>query len=735
MSDKITYGVGAHEPIFHRLRTGNSTAEEWERWKQETSRENLDLLAELGVTKVLIACSKGFGLEFEKPLVERAARFAEEGAKRGIRTNIYVQGFPVYYETFLLELPRAEAWLARRQDGDSIPWGGQTFRRWIDPTVREFWEYEKKLLEYILRQFTPCEVFMDNTSVHPSYTDSSRESFRDYLRARYTGDEAMRQFGIPGFDAVDLPRFDPVYYPPDAYRIVKDPILQEWARWRSRVIADFLGEMHALVHRLAPATRFNSGVGACDGLRYNQLFTHGMDFEDRLAVTDKSWMEESGWRPGVVEQAGGGLVVKDERHPDQAGAGEKRIRISTDARWWKIYSNYGGSGHGGFWGETDRASKLVALGHNFAFAHKAHHLGTVAPLAADRRMLDDIRDVVEWGNQHVAVLAGRETRVAPVAVWRGTSTLGFIRHTPVWEACAIEQMLFEQHLPFTILFDGGLERFCRSTAVSAVSTTGILPVSVAGVSPASSSGSSPANGIHGRDGHETHGQDAHATLILPGTQCVSDRQVQIITDFVQQGGRLLLLGPAGTRDERTRLRRKYAFEHLFGGQVPNLEHFGPPHWVPELNWGAMPGRLTGSFGKGQVAMVKTIAPVVPLDLTRDPYMPERQVMAKDILPPANEAAIMAELNNLCGPMPRVDAPRWTLAEYWRRGKDLLICLCNLHKKKDGGPVTVHLGPYQAKEVVLHALLENDARTAPVVDGQVRLARLERFVAVEVKDVL
>ena len=34
MAERITYGVGAHEPIWHRLRTGNTTADEWERWER-----------------------------------------------------------------------------------------------------------------------------------------------------------------------------------------------------------------------------------------------------------------------------------------------------------------------------------------------------------------------------------------------------------------------------------------------------------------------------------------------------------------------------------------------------------------------------------------------------------------------------------------------------------------------------------------------------------------------------
>ncbi|MFH1706554.1 MAG: hypothetical protein ABIF71_01350 [Planctomycetota bacterium] len=166
--DRMLFGVGAHEPIYHRLRTGNTTADEWERWRHKTSTENLDVLERMGVREALIACAKGFGLEAEKPLIDRAATFAEAAARRGISTNIYVQGFPVYYEAFLIETPEAEQWLGRRQNGDFIPWGGQTFRRFMDPTVPEFHAYEKRLPAYILERIKPGIVFIDNTTPPPS---------------------------------------------------------------------------------------------------------------------------------------------------------------------------------------------------------------------------------------------------------------------------------------------------------------------------------------------------------------------------------------------------------------------------------------------------------------------------------------------------------------------------------------------------------------------------------------
>ncbi len=694
MADRITYGVGAHEPIWHRLRTGNTTADEWARWEYETSRENLERLRELGVTHAHIACCKGFGLEQEKPLIERAARFAADAARFGIATDIYIQGYPVYYESFLAEVPEAEGWLARRQDGDFIPWGGQTFRRWMDPTRPEFQEYELRLFDYVLSRFRahgvmPSHAMLDNTVPPPFWSASARLSFREHLRRTWAGTDLVREFGIPSFDCVDLPHFDPVYFPADAMRIVKDPLLQEWARWRSRVCCSFVAQVRDLIHAQAPGMTLHTSMG-CESLRYNTLFIHGVDFEERLAACDHPGMEESGWRPGVNGDAGSIQVIMDERHPDAVPEREQGVRVATDSRWPKIAQNYGRPTGGGFWGEFDRESKLVALAHGFTFAQHASHLGSLGPLAAPRQLKDDIADVIAWGDRHISVLAGRENRVAPIAVWRSTASLGFIRHRPVLEACIVEQMLYENHLPFTILLDGGLERFLAGRRL----------------------------------------------LVLPGAACVSDAQVRLISDFVAGGGKLLLLGETGTRDERTRLRRTHAFAHLFGTAMPDLERIGPPHWVPELDFGRVPATLRARHGQGEVALVRRIALVREPDLTRDPYMPERQVMTKDVLPPANEAEIMTLIDDLLGDgVVRAEAPRTTLVEYWKRGRDLVACFANLRKGRDGGPVTLRLGDLTAAHAEVHQLLVDEPVRVPVHDGAVRLDALPRFAAVVVPGVL
>ncbi|PCJ52280.1 MAG: hypothetical protein COA79_24440 [Planctomycetota bacterium] len=684
----MIYGVGAHEPIFHRQRTGNSTAEEWDRWIHETSDENLDCLEKLGVSRVQIACAKGFGLEYEKPLIERAAKFAEKAKKRGIETSAYIQGFPIYYETFLLEVPEAENWFARNQHGSYIPWSAQTFRRWIDPTREEFLNYELKLISYILDQFEPIFFNLDNTLAPPCYTDSCRNSFRQYLNDKFGKETAQKEFGLPSFDGIDLPHFDSIYYPPDAYSVVKDPLLQEWSRWQSKVSANFCTEIKNLIHSKSSSKLYsNSG---CNGLKYNHLWSSGADFEDRFECLDNTGMEESMWRPGVIEpDVDEELnIVMDERHVGSAEEeNNMQVRISTDSRFAKIKEHYGIRSSGSFWGEQDRVSKLIALAHNAVFCQDANHIGSIGPLCAHPQMKDDIQDYIDWGNRHLDILTERENRVTPIALWRGTSTMGFIRYRPVHQACMIEQMLYENHFPFTILLDGGLEKYLENIEL----------------------------------------------LILPGVDCIADRQIEIITDFVDKGGKLLLLGTSGTRDEWTRVRKKYAFHHLFGNVVPDMEWIGPPHWVPELNIDKMPDSLNVNFGKGSVSYLKNITPLHSPDLTRDPYMPERHVMAKDVTCPKNEKEILNSILSLYGDHSlKIEAPRWTLCEFWKQGNTLLICLANLSKSSDGGPVEIQFGDISIMKAEVIQLFEENKIDFDVHDGVLKLSKLDRFCAIKVK---
>lgn len=694
MADKVVFGAGSHEPILHRIRTGHASASEWQRWERESTSENLDILQEVGVSRILVACTKGFGFEVEKPLIERAARMRDECAKRGMQCDIYVQGLPVYYETFLLERPEADTWMARQQNGDFYPWGGQTFRRWMDPYAEEFLEYEKTLIRHAVLTVKPATVFLDNT-VPPgvSYTARSVEAFRNYLREKFADQDPIRLFGIPSYDKVDLPHFDPVYWPADAYRIVKDPLLQEVCYWQAHTFNRWCSEIGQAVKDVQPDARFVIPCG-CDTLRTNVLMHPGIDYHLAIHAADLTTQEESGWRPRVFLNQGPSQhrAIQDGRNPDaQEAPPSVSVRVSTDARWTKILGNYGRKAGFGFWGEFAQVDQEIAAAHGFTFAGNAFDFGTIGPLAGHPHMADNIKPLADWAAKHLDLLDGRDERFCAAGVWRSTATNGFVRHTPVWACCALEQMLFEKHLPFTILLDQNLE-----------------------------------NWLIGR-----------RALFLPMSSCVSDEQAAQIADFVRNGGGLILIGDAGTRDERTRVRQRHAFADMLPADaLQQIEQIGPPHFVPEVNISRLQDIIRSQYGSGRVSLIPRMPPVKPLDLTRDVYSPMRKVASDDILPPANEQEIWLETLWVMDSSPlRIDGPRHTLCEYWRQGEDLLICCCNLHPQADGGPITLHMPSRRDEPAQVFRLFEDNAQDVTIRSGTLTLDSVPRFVAIRVPGIM
>ncbi len=127
----------------------------------------------------------------------------------------------------------------------------------MDQYSEEFLEYERSLIRHAVLTVKPTAVALDNT-VPPGISDTQRsvEAFRDFLREKYADADPMKIFGIPSYDKVDLPRFDPISWPFDAYRILKDPILQEVCYWRAKTYAWWAGQIGKVVKEVQPDARF-----------------------------------------------------------------------------------------------------------------------------------------------------------------------------------------------------------------------------------------------------------------------------------------------------------------------------------------------------------------------------------------------------------------------------------------------------------------------------------------------
>ena len=194
----------------------------------------------------------------------------------------------------------------------------------------------------------------------------------------------MKLFGISRYDKVDLPRYDAIYHPADAYRIVKDPILQEVCHWRAYTHHWWCDQIRQVVKQVLPEAVYVISCG-CDALRYNALMYPGVDYHQSIIAADMTSQEESGWRPRVYLEQGTSnhRVISDGRNPDAERASTAgSLRVSTDARWTKILGNYGRRTGLSFWGEFQQVDQEIAAAHGMVFAANAFDFGMIGPLAA-----------------------------------------------------------------------------------------------------------------------------------------------------------------------------------------------------------------------------------------------------------------------------------------------------------------------------------------------------------------
>jgi len=63
----------------------------------------------------------------------------------------------------------------------------------------------------------------------------------------------------------------------------------------------------------------------------------------------------------------------------------------------------------------------------------------------------------------------------------------------------------------------------------------------------------------------------YRTVVVPNVDCVSDRQTEAFLSYTEAGGRMVLIGECGTRDEELREREKPAFAKVTAGSLSELD--------------------------------------------------------------------------------------------------------------------------------------------------------------------
>ena len=206
------------------------------RWYERMhSDEILDKLAAAGVNVVTTHFYKGFGLRAESAEMERAADFTRRAHARGIRVLGYHQFSTVIYETMLDEVPQLEKWIQRTSTGELRTYGSAKWRWLACPTHDDFIAYLKKVVDRCLIDADMDGVEYDGTS-YDCACENCQSAFRQFLAARHP--EPRARFGLPHLRNVRIPEATNA----------KDPLWQEWIRFRMDLMGRRLREMRAYIH-------------------------------------------------------------------------------------------------------------------------------------------------------------------------------------------------------------------------------------------------------------------------------------------------------------------------------------------------------------------------------------------------------------------------------------------------------------------------------------------------------
>ena len=287
---------------------GRATGHWVRRWYDRMhSDEILDKLADAGVNLMTTHFYKGFGLRGEADEMDRAADFTRRAHDRGIRVLGYHQFSTVIYETMLDEVPNLRDWIQRAPDGSLQTYGSATWRWKACPIHDEFIAYLKRVVDRCLVDAGMDGVEYDGTD-YECYCAKCTAAFRRYLAEHHP--KPRERFGLPHFRHVEIPsRWAP-----------KDPIWQEWIRFRIDLMGRRLRELRTYIHGKKPGAAL---------VTYEDCPAEWRTGRTRLLPDDGGYFDlaiaESHDMPQVLD----GQLVTKVRHLKE-GTAIGMVALSTD---------------------------------------------------------------------------------------------------------------------------------------------------------------------------------------------------------------------------------------------------------------------------------------------------------------------------------------------------------------------------------------------------------------------
>jgi len=428
------------EPLTFLLRRGGDSVDAAKKWGADFTEETIRKVKQDGANAVVVNLHKGFGLKAEAADIEAARKFVQLVHRHGMKAVGYIGG-SIMYETLVAEEPEAGDWKMVDQWGQPIYYNlEETYRHMPCRNNPGYQAFLQKVLRVGIQDMKLDGVHFDNFAAvnepNACRCKYCRAQFQEFLRQRYADDQLRARFGFTRLDYIAPPPYSQDTRGPFTFVPVRNPLMQDWARFRATSLAKRLGEYDNYVHKLNPEAmlRINLSSWWPDA---NGGFFRAIDLEQLLQHGDMFTSEEANsphWTPD------GRLVSKIRTF--------KAARIMNKAVW--------------FWEETTKYTQRRNEGPpvlRFAetMAYNDMCLGVITGRDIYPELLTPaVRRYIDFFWQHANDLK-HTAPVADVAILRSFASTQFNPAKSNLSTVLFEQTLIQSKIPFAIIFDRHLK--------------------------------------------------------------------------------------------------------------------------------------------------------------------------------------------------------------------------------------------------------------------------------------
>jgi hypothetical protein len=429
-----------HEPLIFLLRRGTHSEDQADIYERQHAPENFKRMAAAGVRYGRLHFYKGFGLEYEKPDIEKTKRAAAVMRQLGMKVSLYVAG-TMFTETFYREIPEARNWEQRDQNNRWVPYTQtQTFRHYACPNEAAYRGYLKKVLKIGVEEVRADQIMFDNVQLQPE-PKSCRcprciRAFKDFLRRRYPTKEAVfRRFGLPDVDWIQVNEWD-LYNTPDSIAAIDDPVLQEWVRFRCGSMAKHYNELYDYIKGLNPQVSVGLNIKGLYG--FNRMWLNGIYHPLYSGKCDFMPFDVSGMEPRIDSKTG--ALVSEIRSYKMA----RRLGISCNDS------------------QRDELNAAVHMAFNYqklvpGFGYEG------GPFLQGASTV--FTPMLQFFREYYERYFTATDNVADVAVLRTWPSMAYSIAATLVPTILAEQVLIQHKLPFDLLYEEQIDRIDRYGAV------------------------------------------------------------------------------------------------------------------------------------------------------------------------------------------------------------------------------------------------------------------------------